>query len=221
MIMKNVWREVKAVIFDMDGVLIDSYNIHMRALNTISNERGFKVSDDEFKRLFGLTSEEGIRLLEKMKGFSKGQLDDFVCISDEKFRDFFTEEVKIINGSLDFVRILKNKNILTGIGTSAPHENVDVFLDSLNVRELFDVIVSGDDVSKGKPDPEIYLKASKILCIEPKNCMVFEDSLMGITSAKGAGMYCTALTTTHKADELKIADFIINDFENLWEIVEG
>jgi beta-phosphoglucomutase len=218
---KEIWKNTQAVIFDMDGVLIDSYSLHKNVWNSISEKHGFVLDDIEFTKLFGLTSYEGVRSIKQLKGLSDMELDNFVAMTDARFREVFVTQVKLIKGSLEFVKKLKENNFPTGIGTSAPKENVRVFLDSLKINDLFDVIVSGDDVSKGKPDPEIYLKASNSLSIEPEKCLVFEDSLMGITSAKRAGMLCVALSTTHASEDLSIADHVIPDFSNLWEIVEG
>jgi beta-phosphoglucomutase len=217
--LKKEWSRFKAIIFDMDGVLIDSYEMHKKAWNTISKEIGFQLNDKEFKKIFGLTSYEGVRAVKDLKNMNEDELNNFVDRVDRKFRELFRNEVQIINGSIDFVKLLKQKRYPIAIATSAPRENVKSFLGEVRIWNLFNVVVSGDDVHKGKPDPEIYLRTASLLNTDPKECLVFEDSLMGIESAKKAGMTCVAISSTHEKSELKNADFVIDEFTNIWETI--
>ena len=107
---------------------------------------------------------------------------------------------------------MKRNRIKTAVASAAPPVNVDFVLDKTNTREFFDIVMSAEDVIKGKPDPEIYLKTAQNLACTPRSCVVFEDSFPGLIAAKNAGMTVIALTTTYLPDELKEADYIINDF---------
>jgi beta-phosphoglucomutase-like phosphatase (HAD superfamily) len=103
------------------------------------------------------------------------------------------------------------------VATSAPPENVDFVLDTLNLRQFFPIIVDETQVSKGKPDPEIYLKTANLLHANPKQCIVFEDSLSGIQAAKNAGMLVIGVTTTHSAQEL--ANQVAGTIENFNDVL--
>jgi beta-phosphoglucomutase len=217
--LKKEWSKFKAIIFDMDGVLIDSYQMHKKAWNTIAKEIGFQLNDKEFKKLFGLTSYEGVRTVKELKHLSDNELNDFIDRVDSTFREMFRHGVQLIDGSIDFVKLIKQKRYPIAIATSAPRENVKSFLGEVRVFNLFNVVVSGDDVHKGKPDPEIYLRTASLLQTDPKECLVFEDSLMGIESAKKAGMTCIAISSTHEKSQLKEADFVIDKFEDIWDTI--
>ena len=109
----------------------------------------------------------------------------------------------------------KNAGIKTAVATSAPTSNLNFTLDSLGIRNLFDVIVDASGITKGKPDPEIYLKAAELLEISPMDCVVFEDSISGIKSGHNAGMKVVALITTHSKDELPETYLSIKDFSEI------
>ncbi len=210
--MKLLDKNISGVIFDMDGVLIDSYLLHKRALELTAKEYGFSVSEEEFISIFGKTSYEGMKSLPYCNDWSFEKITEFNDKQDAKFRELFKESPQYVLGAIDFARKALFSGLSLAIGTSAPKENAQVFLDSINFVGLFSSVVTGDDVKKGKPDPEIYLKCSEQLGISPADCLVFEDSLMGIESAKAAGMTVIALSTTHKKEELKSADFVVRNF---------
>lgn len=207
-------NKINAFIFDMDGVLIDSYAMHKKALELTAKEYGFIVSEDEFVSIFGKTSYEGMKSLKYCKDWSDEKIYEFNEKQDGKFRELFKKNPKFIDGALDFIKKLYDKKFLIGIGTSAPRENAIAFVDVIGSNGYFKSIITGDDVKKGKPDPEIYIKCSSALSQKPENCLVFEDSVMGIKSAKSAGMKVIGLTTTHNEKELSEADFIINNFKD-------
>ncbi len=196
----------------MDGVLIDSYKIHKKALELTADEYGFKVKEEEFVSIFGKTSYEGMRSLPYCKDWSREKITEFNDKQDGKFRELFQKDPQYVLGAQDFLRKVYISGISLAIGTSAPKENAEVVMKAINFNGLFRTVVTGDDVKKGKPDPEIYLKCAELLALDPASCLVFEDSIMGIHSAKTAGMKVIALSTTHKKDELKEADFVVRNF---------
>ncbi|HQJ74107.1 MAG TPA: HAD family phosphatase [Bacteroidota bacterium] len=205
-------RNIKALIFDMDGVLIDSYSMHKEALEITAKEYGITVSEEDFISIFGKTSYEGIKSLPQFSFWSDEKIYEFNDKQDGRFREIFKTNPRYIEGSKLFLKKIYEKGYLIGIGTSAPKANAEVFLSVFGNNGFFRCVITGDDVLKGKPDPEIYLKCAEALNQKPENCVVFEDSIMGIKSAKSAGATVIALTTTHKADELKEADYIIKNF---------
>ena len=212
--MKFLDNNIEAVIFDMDGVLIDSYPMHKEALEIVAAEYGFKVTEDDFISIFGKTSFEGMRSLQHSKNWDDEKILEFCNKQDMMFRKIFKKKPALIKGAIEFAEKLFSLGIPVVIGTSAPKGNVEIFLDSANVRHLFKNFISCDDVSKGKPDPEIFLRCAELTNKQPENCLIFEDSLMGIEAGKVARAFVVALSTTHKVHELTNADYIISHFKD-------
>ncbi len=203
----------KGYIFDLDGVLIDSSVIHFNGWKRVLNRLGADLDYETFrKEHFG---KRGIETLERI--FGKGKFDggEVKQLSDEVDSNFVTTVAASgvpISGGLQFVRALKESGAKTALATSAPRQNVDAFLDAFHMRGVFDAEVCGDDVTRGKPDPEVFLKAASGIGESPEECVVFEDSLPGVTAAKAAGAVCVALLTTTTREALSIADYFIKDF---------
>ena len=212
--MKFLNNNIEAVIFDMDGVLIDSYNIHKEALEIVAKEYGFKVSENDFLNLFGKTGFEGMRSLQYCKDWDDEKILEFCDKQDMNFRKIFKKRPALIEGSIEFAEKLFSLGIPIAIGTSAPRGNVEIFLDSLNINHLFKNIITCDDVSKGKPDPEIFIRCAELTNKKIETCLIFEDSLMGVQAGKVAKAFVIALTTTHKENELTNADYIISHFKD-------
>ncbi|MGO9481887.1 MAG: HAD family hydrolase [Candidatus Kryptoniota bacterium] len=203
----------KGFIFDLDGVLIDSARIHYEGWRNVL--RGFNKDFDYGtfrKSYFGKRNHETIEMI-----FGKGKFsaEEIKNISDEVDLNFIKTVGEVgtpIAGALEFVRSLKEAGEKAALATSAPRRNVDAFLDAFTLHGVFDSEVCADDVSHGKPDPEVFLKAASELNEDAKECVVFEDSLPGVTAAKAAGAACVALLTTTSREVLKAADYFIEDF---------
>ncbi len=213
----------KGYIFDLDGVLVDSSKIHYLGWKAVINRLGKDVDYETFKASY--FGKRGVDTLEMV--FGKGKFSDSEAreLSDEIDSNFVNTVSKAgvpIRGAFEFVRKLKASGESIALATSAPRRNVDAFLDAFSLRGTFDGEVCGDDVSSGKPDPEVFLKAASKLSVDPSGCVVFEDSLPGVTAAKAAGCACVALLTTSTRDVLNKADFFIRDFSDktLKEIIE-
>ena len=203
----------KGYIFDLDGVLIDSSRIHYRGWKDVLKGFGKDVDYETFRTTF--FGKRGVDTLEALFGKGKFNDEEVRQLSDEIDSNFVKTVAEIglpIPGALEFVRGLKAAGQKIALGTSAPRQNVDAFLEAFSLRGIFDKEVCGDDVSHGKPNPEVFLKAASGLGEAPGDCVVFEDSLPGVTAAKAAGTVCVALLTTTTRDTLSKADFFISDF---------
>jgi beta-phosphoglucomutase len=204
-----------SVIFDMDGVIVDSNPYHKKAWRLFCEEHNIFVTDEYLKtKVFGRTGEEGLATL-----FTK-KLDDKLIAKhieeiDNNFRKNYAPHVIPMPGLIEFLEELKKENIRCAVATSAPTLNVDLILDKADLRKYFEVIVDKTCITKGKPDPEIYLFAAELLKVKPDECIVIEDSFVGITAAVNAGMKVIAITTTHSAEELKDTNLVINSFSEL------
>ncbi|MCH8064865.1 MAG: HAD family phosphatase, partial [Chloroflexi bacterium] len=148
------------------------------------------------------------------KKLSKKEIVSFTNEKEEVYRRMYTQ-VEPLGGFLEILDKAKSMGLKIALATLAPKQNRDYIIDKLNLRGVFDVIVGDEGVSKGKPDLEIYLSTAKELGIDPKDCLVFEDSIPGVQSAKRAGMKVVALSTTHQPTDLTEADFIIPNFSEV------
>lgn len=204
-----------AVLFDMDGVIIDSNPAHKKAIVQFCNKYNKHLSDDEMKRyIWGRTNKEWIRHL-----FGEDLPDNELRVyADEKellFRTIYKPDVRLLNGLPAFLELLKTHNIPMAIGTSAPRANVDFVFEHTGIGQYFDAVLDERAVTVGKPDPEIYLKAAKALNFAPADCIVIEDSLSGVEAGKRAGCKVIGITTTHSDAELAQADITAADFSTL------
>ncbi len=204
-----------AVIFDMDGVIVDNGRYHKLAWEKFCSRYGITFSEEKFRtRFFGRTNEE---VLPDVFGRALTQ-NDTVELAEEKeaiYREIYRPELKAVPGFMQFLKELREHKLPVGIATSAPKKNVDLVLQGLEIEDLIDAVVDDSMVSEGKPHPEIYLKAAMLLKVKPANCVVFEDSLSGTQAAYNAGAKVVAVTTTLPAGEHKFAHHTIVDFREV------
>jgi beta-phosphoglucomutase len=203
-----------AVIFDMDGVLVDSGPAHLDSWLRLAEEEGLPLSRDQFLESFGRPSREIIR-----SDFGENLTDaDVKRLDDRKealYRDIVTGNVPAMPGAVDLLNTLRAENIPLAVGTSGPPENVNLVLEELNLAHHFAAVVTGTDVTRGKPDPQVFLIAAQRLNIPPTRCIVIEDAPAGIQAANHAKMKAIALTSTHQASAFPTADKIIDNLSQI------
>lgn len=198
----------------MDGVIIDSNPFHKISLKQFCKKYGYDLTEEQLReKIYGRTNKDWI-----VNVF--GPLDEqkLRAYADEKealFREIYKDDIKPVDGLVAFLQKLEALRLPRAIATSAPRANVDFTLSKTGTGKYFPVILDESFVSKGKPDPEIYLKTAAALKFEPANCIVFEDSLSGVTAGKRAGCKVVGITTTHTREELHETDLVIDDFNNL------
>jgi beta-phosphoglucomutase len=202
------------VIFDMDGVIVDSNPYHKIALKEFCSRHGYELTDDQLlKKIYGRTNREWITEL-----FGKLPEDQLLEYTEEKealYRKLFDDDIKPLKGLVHFLDLLNEHKILRAIGTSAPRSNVDYTLNKTNTVKYFPTILNDTFVTHSKPHPEIYLKSAEALGLPNSQCIVIEDSLSGVEAGKKAGSKVIGVTTTHTRSELLHCDLIIDDFEGL------
>jgi HAD superfamily hydrolase (TIGR01509 family) len=208
-------RRIQAIVFDMDGVLIDSEELHAHAKRIAFAQAGISLSDIELRSYVGRSDAVMVGEIGARYGLTDEQRS---TVLNEKERIYEQEEqgIKIIPGAIKFVRWAAQHYRLA-LATSATPRNRIATLERLGIADLFEVVADLGDVSEPKPSPEIYLKVTSRLALPPSECMVVEDALMGVLSAKHAGCCVSALTRTFAAHELLGvgADFIFEDFQSL------
>lgn len=198
----------------MDGVLVDSNPYHKRCIREFCETHGLQLTEqDLLERIYGRTNRQWLTNL-----FGELSAEEIKAYADEKeahYRRIFSEDIKPVTGLVALLEELEQKTIPKAIGTSAPVENVDFTLDRTGLRKFFKLVLDERFVTRGKPDPEIYLRTAQALGLPPSSCVVIEDSLSGIEAARSAGAITVAITTTHTQQELAHANLVINDFTEL------
>jgi len=202
------------VIFDMDGVIIDSNPYHKIALKEFCSRHGYELNDDQLlKRIYGRTNREWITDL--FGKLPEDQLQEYTEEKESLYRKLFNDDIKPVKGLVKFLDLLDENNILRAIGTSAPRSNVDFTLNRTNTVRYFPTILNDTFVTHSKPHPEIYLKSAAALGLPNSQCIVIEDSMSGVEAGQRAGSKVIGVTTTHSGSELVHCDLIIDDFEGL------
>ena len=184
-----------AFIFDMDGTLVDNMSFHIQTWQHFLADFGITMTEAEFHQQTRGTIEEAMRRI-----FGKDLTDDEVAsLANRKescYRALYRPHMQPIAGLVPFLQAAQALHIPMALGTSAMQPNIDLVLDGLDIAGYFKVCVGGDDVNRGKPDPETFLMAAQKLGVEPESCIVFEDTVTGIEAAQNAAMAAIALTTT-------------------------
>lgn len=204
-----------AVIFDMDGVLINSNKAHLASWKKIANEDAVNFSEEIFWKTFGMTSESIVEKYWGNKSLSQAEIVQIVDRKETAFRLSIKKHVEPIPGAIDFVQFLVQKGIKIAVGSSAPRINVDYTLKWLGLDHYFDNnVVAGNEVSQGKPAPDIFLKAAQKINELPQNCIVIDDSKSGVTAGKRAGMTTVGFFSDgHRLEEYEKADYVVKSFE--------
>lgn len=203
-----------AFLFDMDGVIIDSNPFHKISLKQFCKKYGHDLSEDQLReKIYGRTNKDW--LVNIFGKLDEKKLQQYADEKEALFRELYANDIKPLDGLLSFLNKMDQQNIPRAIATSAPRANVDFTLTKTGIAKYFQVILDESFVSKGKPDPEIYLKTAAALKFDPGNCVVFEDSLSGVKAGKAAGCKVVGVTTTHSRQELAETDLVIDNFEEL------
>ncbi len=203
-----------AFLFDMDGVLIDSNPYHKIALKQFCKKHGYDLDEEQLReKIYGRTNRDWI--VNVFGNLSEEQLRAYADEKEKLFRQLYAHDVQPLKGLIPFLDLLNKNSFKRAIGTSAPRANVDFTLSSTGMTPYFDTILDESFVTKGKPDPEIYLKAAAALGFDPANCIVLEDSLSGVAAGKAAGCKVVGISTTHTVQELAESDFVMADFEGI------
>jgi len=191
---------MKAIIFDMDGTMVDNMMIHNQAWQMELQKHGIHMSLNQIKeKIHGVN----VELLEKNFGsrFTPVQRIEISMNKELRYQALFAQEIKLIDGLSELLDELKAASIPLAIGTAAPPENVEFVLEHLPIRDYFKSILHSDDVEQGKPDPEIFIKSAQNLGVDIQDCLVFEDSLTGAETARRAGCQTIIVTTVHEEEE--------------------
>ena len=215
---------LKAVIFDFDGVITDSEILHLRAFNQSLAQYGIEITKNDYYTMYlGFNDTDCYKLLIE-KGLLKmdeQQINTLMIQKKKLFEQLAKAEGKMIEGVRDFLNMLEQNNIPMAICSGSLLTEVEMVLEDARLRHLFEAIVSGEQVKKGKPDPEGFLLSLQRLNENRENpimanqCIVIEDSHWGLEAAKAAGMHTIAVTNSYDAEQLSMADKIVERLNEL------
>jgi len=205
---------IKAVLFDLDGVIVDSLYYHYLAWNKMFNDRGGSITLESVFLHEGRNSFEILPLFMKEANvvIPESEIKEFIETKREYFRQI--AELKYYPKAFETVEELKHRGYKTALVTACARKNMEKSVD-VNRQKLFDVIITGEDVPKAKPNPDPYLTAQRALGLCENECIVIENAPLGIEAAKNANMVCIAVESTLGREYLQKADFIINEVQEL------
>ncbi len=202
-----------AVLWDMDGVLVDTAELHYQTWKQTLASYGIPFSRQLFNEFFGMNNEQtltGIMGRPPEPSFLQEASDH----KEDKFRKFIHGHIELYPGVRKLLQELQRAGVRQAIASSAPQENIDALVNELNMASFFQAIVSGCEL-KSKPDPVTFLLAAERLGVNPQRCVVIEDALHGIEAARRAGMKCIAVATTNPVDLLSPADLVVKRINEL------
>lgn len=208
------------LIFDMDGVIVDNHQWHLDAFIEFGKRHGLHITRESFSKYFGSTNSLIMNSLFDGK-ISKSEIELFSHEKEEIYREMYLPSIKPVEGLPAFLSKARDMDIRIALATSAPKENVIFTLRETGLEKYFKVITDSSSVTRGKPDPQVYRITAEKLGVQPNECIVFEDSIAGIASAKSAGMHVLGVATTYKSKELLMyVNEIIVNFEAPEKLIE-
>ena len=206
-------------LFDWDGVVIDSSDQHERSWEMLAAEIGKPLPADHFVRGFGMKNQVIIPDILKWSG-DPAEIHRFSLRKEELYREIIAREgITPLPGVVDLLQMLNEHGVPCSVGSSTHRENIEVIFEAIGVRNLFQAVVTAEDVSHGKPHPEVFLKGTEKVGREPANCVVFEDAHVGIEAGLAAGCKVIAVATTNPLDQLGQATLAVESLEAVtWDV---
>jgi HAD superfamily hydrolase (TIGR01549 family) len=208
------------LIFDMDGVIVDNHKYHFDAWLEFGKKHGINITREEFGKHFGSTNQ---MIMTSLFGadISDSRILELAREKEAIYREMYSPFIKPVSGLPEFLKFASGQNIPVALATSAPSENVKFTLEATGLETYFNLITDSSMIGRGKPDPEVYLITAGKLGVKPSECIVFEDAVPGIISAKSAGMRVIGVATTHKSEELLMyVNEIIMNFDAPHKLME-
>ena len=206
--------KIKACIFDLDGVIVDTAKYHYLAWKRLADDLNIRFTEKDNERLKGVSRMASLNIILEIGNMKldDAKKEEYASLKNRWYVDYInlmTPE-EILPGVIEFIRELKNVNIRIALGSAST--NTSLILERVNLKNLFDAIADGNNVSKAKPDPEIFLKAAEMVSVNPENCVVFEDAASGVEAALNAGMKCVGIGS---AEILSKAQMIIKGLHEM------
>jgi beta-phosphoglucomutase family hydrolase len=208
--------DLQALIFDMDGVLIDNTHVQARAFQALFRDQGVQADATQLlRRLNGAPASEILKEAFGDKKQTAAQLEELAAQREFLYRTFYWDDRRPQPGLVEFLEAARAAGFKIGLGTGSGQDTIGYILDDLNLRRFFDVVITKDDVDKGKPHADTYAVTAEKLGVKPENCVVFEDALLGEQAAYRAHMHCVAVASTLPGSDFQAPLLVIRDFTEL------
>jgi beta-phosphoglucomutase len=205
---------IKACIFDLDGVLVDTARYHFLGWKRLTDQLGIKFTEEDNERLKGVSRMASLEIILEIgkKELDEKQKLEYATLKNKWYVDYISKMTpdEILPGCLDFINELKSVGIKVAVGSAS--KNTPMILERVGILHLFDAVADGNNVQKAKPDPEVFLKAASLLGVKPDECIVFEDAAAGVQAALNAGMICVGIGS---AKILKDAHLVVNGLDEM------
>ena len=206
--------QIGACIFDLDGVIVDTARYHFLAWKRLTDQLGIHFTIEDNERLKGVSRMASLEIILEIgnRKPDERQKHEYAVLKNNWYTDYIRKMTpdEILPGSLGFIKELRNANIRVAIGSAS--KNTPMILERVGILELFDAVADGNNVSKAKPDPEVFTKAANMVGVKPGNCVVFEDAVAGIQAALNAGMSCIGVGSPKVLTE---AHFVVSGLNEL------
>lgn len=213
--MRRPAGRVRALLFDLDGVVVDNMRAHEDAWREFFARRGIPMDhDDFFRNTSGMPTRDVLAYFFK-RAVAPEEAAALAEVKETIYRDRYRPAMKPAAGLVELLEAARAAGLKLGVGTGSMPDNVNFVLDGLDLRRRFDAVVTAAEVTRGKPDPQTFLLLAEKLGVEPADCLVFEDSLLGEKAARAGGMGLVAITTSHGAHEFNGPDLAAADFVGL------
>ncbi|OOQ59370.1 beta-phosphoglucomutase [Mucilaginibacter pedocola] len=207
--------KIKACIFDLDGVLVDTAVYHYKAWKRLANEMGFDFTEHQNEQLKGVSRMASLELVlgwGNITGKTEEEKEELATRKNNWYVEMINQMTpdEILNGAQEFVQSCRNAGLKTAIGSAS--KNTPLILAKLQLATLFDAVVDGNSVSKAKPDPEVFLKGAEDLGVAPADCVVFEDAVAGVQAAKNGGMKAVGIGSPELLNQ---ADVVVSGLDKI------
>jgi len=205
---------IKACIFDLDGVIVDTAVYHYKAWKRLANQMGFDFTEEQNEKLKGVSRVRSLELILQWGGVTKtdAEKEELATQKNTWYVDMISHmtPAEILPGAKEFVQTCRDAGIKTALGSAS--KNSMMILEKIDMVDLFDAIIDGNKVSKAKPDPEVFLKGAEEVGIAPANCVVFEDAIAGIEAAIAGGMKSVGIGSPEVLGE---ANLVVNGLNEM------
>jgi len=212
----------RGALFDWDGVVIDSSRQHEESWEMLAAEIGKPLPPDHFVRGFGMKNQVIIPQILKWTN-DPGEIDRYSLRKEFLYRQIIREHgIQPLPGVVELLELLGRHGVPCSVASSTHRENIETIFDAMGLRGYFRAVVTSEDVSHGKPDPEVFLKSAAKIGRDARNCVVFEDAHVGIAAGRDAGAKVIAVATTHSVEELGMADAAVHSLLEVdWPLIDG
>ncbi|MBA2682675.1 MAG: HAD family phosphatase [Ktedonobacteraceae bacterium] len=201
--------QIRAIIWDLDGVIIDSAEEHRLSWYRMALSEGLPFSDEQFYATFGMRNDKIIPML--WGPMSEERVKELADRKEMYFREFVKEKVGPLPGAIELLTKLRDAGYKQALASSTPTKNIEVISEKLHLQRYLSALISGEMVPHGKPAPDVFLKAAAELGMEPRYCLVIEDAVAGVEAAHAGGMRCIAVAGERDLPGLRAAELMVKD----------